>query len=65
MLRTFPMSVDAAPPLPADQIFDLEQREDVVRLLQAIQSVLRRRTNNLAEVDLDDVLRETAGSRGS
>jgi hypothetical protein len=65
MLRTFPVSVDAAPPLPADQIFDLEQRGDVVRLLQAIQSVVRRRTNNLAEVDLDDVLRETAGSRGS
>jgi hypothetical protein len=63
MLRTVAVSVDAAPPLRADQVFDLGQREDVVRLLQAIQSQLRRRTRDLAELDLDDVLRETKGSR--
>lgn len=60
MLRTFPVSAEDAPPLRADQVFDLAQREDVVRLLQAIQSELRRRTKDLAELDLDVVLRETA-----
>ena len=65
MLRTVAVSVDAAPPLRADQVFDVTQREDVVRLLQAIQSELRRRTKDIAELDLDDVLRETAGSRAT
>jgi hypothetical protein len=59
------VSVHAAPPLRADQIFDLAQREDVVRLLQAIQSELRRRMKDLAELDLDAVLRETDGARAS
>jgi hypothetical protein len=65
MLRTLGVGVDAAPPLPADKVFDLGQRADVVRLLQAIQSELRRRTQDLAGLDLDDVLREMAGSRAS
>jgi hypothetical protein len=65
MLRTFAVSVDAAPPLRADQVFDLAQHEDVVRLLQALQSELRRRTIDLAKLDLDDVLRETEGSTAS
>jgi len=65
MLRTFAASVDAALPLPTDRVFDLALREDVVRLLQAIQSELRRRTKDLADLDLDDVLRETESSRAS
>ena len=65
MLRTCAVSVNEALPLRADQIFDLGLREDVVRLLQAIQSELRRRTKDLAELDLDDVLRETVGSTAS
>jgi hypothetical protein len=65
MLRTFAVSVDAAPPLRADQVFDLAQREDVVRVLQALQSELRRRTKDLSNLDLDDVLREMEGSRAS
>lgn len=65
ILRTVAASVDAALLLRRDQVFDLAKREDVVRLLQAIQSELRRRTKDLAELDLDDVLRETEGSRAS
>jgi hypothetical protein len=65
MLRTFAVSVEAAPPLRADQVFDLVQREDVVRVLQTLQSELRRRTKDLATLDLDDVLRETEGFRAS
>jgi hypothetical protein len=62
MLRTCAVSVNESLPLRADQIFDLGLREDVVRLLQTIQSELRRRTKDLAELNLDDVLRETVGS---
>ncbi len=65
MLRTFAVSVDAALPLRTDRIFDLARREDLVRLLQAIQSELRRRAKDLAELNLDDVLRETESSRAS
>ncbi len=65
MLRAFAVSVDAAPPLRVDQVFDVARREDLVRLLQALQSELRRRTNDLANMDLDDVLRETEASRAS
>ena len=65
LLRTFAVSATAALPLRADQVFDLVGREDVLRLLQAIQSELRRRTKDLAELDLDDVLRETCGLRAS
>ena len=65
LLRTGAVSVDAALPLRADQVFDMGRRDDVVRLLQAIQSELRRRTKDLAELDLDDVLRETAGVSAS
>jgi hypothetical protein len=63
--RSFALSLDAGPPIPADRVFDLARRDDVVRLLQAIQSELRRRTRDLAELDLDDVLREMEGSRSS
>jgi len=59
VLRTCALTAEAAPPLRADQIFDLGRRDDVVRLLQAIQTQLRRRANDLAELDLDDVLRAT------
>jgi hypothetical protein len=63
MLRTFPMSGEAAPPLPADRVFDLARREDVVRLLEAIQAELRRRPRDLADLDLHDVLRQIEGAR--
>ena len=65
MLRTCAVSANETLPLRADQSFDLALREDVVRLLQAIQSELRRRTKDLAELDLDGVLRETVGSTAS
>ena len=65
LLRTFAVSATAALPLRADQVFDLVGREDVLRLLHAIQSELRRRTKDLAELDLDDVLRETEGLQAS
>ena len=61
VLKTSGMSVDAALPLRADQVIDLTQRDDVVRLLQVIQSELRRRTHELSELDLDAVIREAAG----
>jgi len=64
MLRTCAVSEDSSPPLRADQVFDLGRREEVLRLLQASQSELRRRTKDLAELDLDDVLLETTGSMG-
>jgi len=59
LLRTLAVSGDTELPLRPDQVFDIAQRGDVVRLLQAIQSELRRRTKDLAELDLDDVLRHT------
>jgi len=65
LLRTGAVSADAAPPLRADQVFDIAERKEVLRLLQAIQSELRRRTKDLAELDLDGVLRETADSLAS
>jgi hypothetical protein len=61
LLKSAGVSIDAALPLRPDQVIDLTQREDVVRLLQAIQSELRRRTKDLSELDLDAVLHETAG----
>ena len=64
LLRTCSVGADVAPPLRAEQIFDIARREEVLRLLQAIQTELRRRTKDLAEVDLDSVLRETNGSSG-
>lgn len=65
MLRTVDVSADAAPPLRAEQVFDLAHREEVVRLLAAIQAELRRRTKDLAELDLDGVLRETGALQAS
>lgn len=37
---------------------DVARREDTVRLLRAIQMVLRRREKDLSELDLEDLLRE-------
>jgi hypothetical protein len=55
-LRTAGVSVDAALPLRAEQVIDLAQREDVVRLLRAIQTELRRRGTDLSELDLASLL---------
>jgi hypothetical protein len=41
-LRTAGVGVDAALPLRAAQVIHLAQREEIVRLLQAIQTELRR-----------------------
>jgi hypothetical protein len=62
LMRASGVTVDAALPLRADQVIDLGQRDDVVRLLQAIQSELRRRSKDLSDLDLGDVLREAAAS---
>ena len=59
-LRTAGVSSDAAIPLRAEQIVDLAQRDEVVRLLGAIQTELRRRGKDLSELDLEDLLREAA-----
>jgi len=59
-LRTAGVSPAAALPLRAEQVIDLAQREDVVRLLRAIQTELRRRGKDLSELDLDELLREAA-----
>jgi hypothetical protein len=55
-LRTAGVSVDDVPPLRPDQLIDLAQRDDVVRLLGAIQTELRRRGTDLSELDLDGLL---------
>ncbi len=60
-LRTAGMSVDAALPLRPEQVIHLAQREEIVRLLRAIQTELRRRGKDSSELDLDDLLREAAG----
>jgi len=59
-LRTAGVSADGALPLRAEQDIQLAQREEIVRLLRAIQTELRRRGKDLAELDLDRVLREAA-----
>jgi hypothetical protein len=60
LLKTSGVSVASALPLRPDQVIDLTQREDVVRLLQAIQSEVRRRMKDVSELDLDAVLHEAA-----
>src|SRR6516225_7610259 len=59
-LRTAGVSADGALPLRAEQDIQLAQLEEIVRLLRAIQTELRRRGKDLAELDLDRVLREAA-----
>jgi hypothetical protein len=63
VLRAVTLGVDVALPLPPDQIFDVVQRAEVVRLLQAVQSEVRRRPRDVADLDLDGFLREMAGER--
>ena len=65
-LLTADVSSDIALPLPAEEVIHLAQRKDVVRLLQAVQSELRRRGKDVSEMDLDDLLREGyCGCRGA
>ena len=59
-LRTAGVSVDAMLPLRAEQVIDLARREEIVRLLRAIQTELRRRGKDFSELDLEDLLREAA-----
>jgi len=59
-LRTAGVSLDAELPLGAEQVIHLGKREDVVRLLRAIQTELRRREKEISELDLEDLLREAA-----
>jgi hypothetical protein len=59
-LRTSGVSDDAALPLRPEQVIHLAQRDEIVRLLRAIQTELRRRGNDFSELDLEDLLRESA-----
>ena len=59
-LRTAGVSVDAALPLRPEQVIHLAQRDDIVRLLRAIQMEVRRRGKDFSELDLEDLLREAA-----
>ena len=59
-LRTAGVRDDAALPLRPEQVIHLAQREEIVRLLRAIQTELRRRGNDFAELDLEDLLRKAA-----
>lgn len=56
VLRANGMGADPTLPINAAQDIDLARREDVVRLLQAIQGELRRRPKDPSDVDLEDVL---------
>jgi len=51
-LRTAGVSADVPLPLRADQVIQLTQRDEVVRLLRCIQTELRRRGKDLSELDL-------------
>jgi len=59
-LRTAGVSPDTTLPLRAEQVIHLARREEIVRLLRAIQTELRRRGKDLSELDLEDLLREAA-----
>jgi hypothetical protein len=59
-VRTAGVSLDATLPLRAEQIIDLSNRDDVVRLLRAVQAELRRREKDVSELDLADLLRVAA-----
>jgi hypothetical protein len=56
VLRANGMGADSTLPINHAQDIDLAQRDDVVRLLQAIQGELRRRAKDPSEMDLEDVL---------
>jgi hypothetical protein len=57
-LRTAGASVDAALPLRPEQVIHLAQREEIVRLLRAIQTELRRRGRDFSELDIENLLCE-------
>lgn len=57
-LRTAGVSADAPLPLRAEQIVDLAKREEIIRLLKAVQTELRRRGKEVSELDLEDLLHE-------
>jgi hypothetical protein len=59
-LRTAGVSDETALPLRPEQVIHLAQRDEIVRLLRVIQTELRRRGNDFAELDLEDLLRESA-----
>jgi hypothetical protein len=59
-LRTAGVSGDAVLPLRPDQVMHLAQREEIVRLLRAIQTELRRKGTDFSELDLEDLLRKAA-----
>ena len=59
-LLTAGVSADVALPLRPEQVIHLAQREEIVRLLRAIQTELRRRGKESSELDLEDLLREAA-----
>jgi hypothetical protein len=59
-LRTAGVSVPAATPLRSEQIIRLAEREEVVRLLRAIQTELRRRGKDVSDLDFEHLLREAA-----
>ncbi len=59
-LRTAGASSDVPLPLRTEQVIHLTQREEIVRLLRAIQTDLRRRGKDVSELDFEDLLREAA-----
>jgi len=56
-LRAQGVGPDRGLPINPAQDLDLARRDDVVRLLQAIQGEMRRRPKDPSELDLEDVLR--------
>ena len=61
-LRTAGVSFDAVLPVRPEQVIHLARREQIVRLLRAIQTELRRRGSDFSDLDLEDLLREAARS---
>lgn len=59
-LRTAGVSLDVALPLRPEQDIPLAQREDVARVLQAVQTELRRRGKDFSDLDFEDLFREAA-----
>jgi hypothetical protein len=59
-LRTPGVNGDAALPFRPEQVIHLAQREEIIRLLRAIQTELRRRGTDFLELDLEDLLRSAA-----
>lgn len=61
-LLTPGVSDDTALPLRADKVIGLARREEIVRLLRAIQGALRRRGMEPSQLGLEDLLREASGA---